>query len=250
MKSWFCALGRGIRFLLAILGLLALLLGAVQFTNIPWRAYLSLSKIPPSFSAPPTHILIMGGSGIPGESGLSRTFFGAEAAKLHREAEVLLAMPLGTNESYASRAYVNELRLRDVSAKRIQVLDGGRNTREQALRVAELLVGQSNAIQILVVSDPYHIRRTATCLRKAFADNNRIIQLAALPVFPLSIEDPFEYQAQTLDTPNTSSASRETAPDLGPNLRFRYDVWNQLGYTLAVLRESAAMFYYRLRRWI
>ncbi|HPC19565.1 MAG: YdcF family protein [Kiritimatiellae bacterium] len=250
MKSWSGVMGRGAGILLALLGLLALLLGATQFTSLPWRAYQALAQVDAPFAGPPTHILVMGGSGIPGESGLSRIFFGAEAAKLYHQAEVLLAMPLGTNESFASRAYAKELRLRGVPAKRIHVIDGGRNTHEQALRVAEALNGHSNAIQILVVSDPYHVRRTAACLRKAFADHQRNIPLAALPVFPLSIEDPFEFRLRELDAPPPSPAPKTTAPDLGSFLQFRYNLWNNCSYSLAVLRESSALLCYRLRGWI
>ena len=31
---------------------------------------------------------------------------------------------------------------------------------------------------------------------------------------------------------------------------FRYDVWNNLGYVVDVLREATALAYYRLRGWI
>ena len=235
---------------LAGLGALVLLAAAAQFTNLPWHAYKSFSQVPGAVREAPTHVLVMGGSGIPGESGLARTFFGAEAARLYPKAEVLIALPLGTNESYASRAYVGELRLRGVPARRIRVVSGGRNTREQALRLAEALAGQDRPPLLLIVTDPNHVRRTAACLRKAFADRKAAVRLDALPVFQLSIEDPLECLARELDAKVAAAAPRAAVPDAGFSLRFRYEIWNNLGYSNAVLRETAALLYYRLRGWI
>ncbi|MGD9782035.1 MAG: YdcF family protein [Kiritimatiellia bacterium] len=250
MKAVFRFFFRLVRAALAALGLLILLAAAAQFTNLPWHAYKSFSHVPGAIREAPTHVLVMGGSGIPGESGLSRTFFGAEAARRHPQAEVLIALPLGTNESYASRAYVDELRLRGVPAKRLRLLAGGRNTREQALRLAEALAGEARPPLVLVVTDPNHVRRTAACIRKAFADRNAAVRLDALPAFQLSIEDPLECLAQELDAKAPAAAPRGALPDAGFSLRFRYDVWNNLGYTQAVLRETTALLYYRLRGWI
>ena len=250
MKAIFRFIFRATRGALALLGVLALAFAAAQFTNGPWRAYKGLSEVPDPARASPTHILVMGGSGIPGESGLTRTFFGAQAALRHPQAKVLIALPLGTNESFASRAYFDELRLRGVSVRRMRVLAGGRNTREQALRLAESLATTTNSCRILIVTDPYHIRRTAACLRKAAAECGLDVRLDGLPVFPLSIEDPLVFSARDLDAPGPAPAARSAVPDVGSALRFRYDVWTNLGYTHAVLREYAALFYYRLRGWL
>lgn len=248
MKAVFRWTFRLLRALLLLVGLAALLFAAAQFTNLPWRAYQNLSRVPAPDPAAPTHVLVMGGSGIPGESGLSRTFFGARAAQRFPKADVLIAMPLGTNESFASRAYFDELRLRGVPAERIRVLAGGRNTREQALRLADALAERDPPPRILIVTDPYHVRRTAACIRKAFADRKRDVHLDGLPVFALSIEDPLDVAADNLDVP--AAAPRAAVPDAGFSLRFRYDLWSNLGYTLAVLRERTALLYYRLRGWL
>ncbi len=248
MKAVFRWTFRLLRALLLLVGLATLLFAAAQFTNLPWRAYKNLSRVPEPDAAAPTHVLVMGGSGIPGESGLSRTFFGAQAARRFPEADVLIAMPLGTNESFASRAYFDELRLRGVPAKRIRVLAGGRNTREQALRLADTLAECAPPVRILIVTDPYHVRRTAACIRKAFADRKLDIHLDGLPVFALSIEDPLDIAAGDLDVPAATAPA--AVPDAGFSLRFRYDLWNNLGYTQTVLREQTALLYYRLRGWL
>ena len=235
---------------LLLLGLLAVLFVAAQFTNCPWRAYKGLSEVPGGVRAPPTHVLVMGGSGIPGESGLSRTFYGAQAAMRYPQAEVLIALPLGTNESFASRAYCDELRLRGVPAERIRILAGGRNTREQALRLAEVLSARATPGHVLIVTDPYHVRRTAACIRKAVADRKQDVRLDGLPVFALSIEDPLELIARDLDSHDSAPGARPAIPNLGFSLRFRYDFWSNLGYSFSVLREYSALLYYRLRGWL
>ena len=250
MKAFFRFLWRAARAALALGGLAALLFAAALFTNLPWRAYRALARVPAAATGEPSHILVMGGSGIPGESGLCRTFFGAEAARRHPRAQVLLALPLGTNESFASRAYFDELRLRGVPARRLRVLAGGRNTREQALRLAETLADAPRPAHVLIVTDPYHVRRTAACVRKAAADRQLDVRLDALPVFQLSIDDPLDFRAAELDGPGPAPAARATVPDVGGALRFRYDVWNNLGYVVDVLREATALIYYRSRGWI
>lgn len=250
MKTFFRFCFRLARGALFLLGFLALLFAAAQFTNLPWRAYRSLSDFPSPCPRPPSHILVMGGSGIPGESGLMRTFYAAQAAARHPDAAVLVAMPLDASGSDASRAYLDELRLRGVPPERVRILPGGRNTREQALRLCETLAGQTNLPHILIVSNPSHIRRTAACIRKACRENGSPLHLAALPAHPLSIEDPLPWRATDLDAPGPAPAAPPAAPPAGASLRFRYDLWNNLGYTQDALREYAALLYYRLQGWI
>ena len=233
MKTAFRSFFRLVRATAFLFGLAALLFAAAQFTPYPWRLYKSLSQIP-------------GG----GDGGTPRTFFGAQAARLHRQAEVLVALPLDTHRSFASKAYVDELRLRGVPAKRLRVLDGGRNTREQAMRLAERLAGRTNDAGVLIVTSPDHVRRTAACLRKACADAQVPVRLQALPAFPLSIEDPLEYAAADLDAPGHASAARAVVPDVGPSFVLRYNFWVNFGYSMGALREYAAMAYYRFRGWI
>jgi uncharacterized SAM-binding protein YcdF (DUF218 family) len=247
MKASFRILFRLAHGVLLLFGCLALLFAAAQFTGLPWHAYTHLAEIPPPGCDCPTHILVMGGSGIPGESGLMRTFYAAQAAAQYRAAEVLVAMPLGTAQSDASRAYLDEIHLRGVATERIRILDGGRNTREQALRLAEHFADRTNAACVLIVTDPEHICRTAACIRQACAEKHIEIQLNARPAFPTSIEDSLVYQAADLDAP---AAHTQAVPDIGSSPRFRYNLWANLGYTQDALRENTAILYYRLRGWL
>lgn len=250
MKAALRILVRLARVALLLLGLGALVFTAAQFSPWPWRAYRHLTEMPAPGHEPPTHVLVMGGSGIPGESGLMRTFYAAQAAHRHPEALVLIAMPLDADQSVSSRAYLDEIRLRGVAPERIRILAGGRNTREQALRLAEALAGRTPSARVLIVSDPEHVRRTAAAIRKACGQARLDVQLAALPAFALSLEDPLPWNARELDAQTPSNGIRNVVPDVGSSLILRYNFWANLGYTLDALREYAAMGYYRLRGWL
>jgi uncharacterized SAM-binding protein YcdF (DUF218 family) len=245
---------RTLRCGLALLGATTLAAVLAQFTQLPWNTYKWLAEFPEPTDRAPTHILLMGAGGIPGESGLMRTFYGAVAAGLHPDAELLVAMPQGAEESEASRAYLDELRLRGVPVERLSILDNGRNTREQALRMAERLGDANASSAVLVVTDPTHVRRTALSLRRA-----GVAHVAAMPAFQYSLED---------STPWGTSPDRATHSCTEPDIAFqptpqpaaesvlgrftllRYAFWNHLGYTFETSREVVALGVYRLRGWI
>ncbi|NLG34341.1 MAG: YdcF family protein [Lentisphaerae bacterium] len=243
---------RLVRTLLVAAGAAALLAAALQFTGIPWRAYNRLADVPGATPLEPTHILLMGGSGIPGKSGLMRTYYAALAAARHPDADLLVAMPLGDDTSESSSAYLDELRLRGVLSERMRILPGGRNTREQALRLAEHLAQEIPTASVLIVSDPPHIRRTAACLRRV-----GFRHLAAFPAHPVAIEDPLGWKAAELEI-HSCTAPAESAPppplpfvpDIGVSTTLRYNLWNNLGYSVDALREHTALLYYRLHGWI
>lgn len=235
---------------LLLLGLAALLLGALQFTNLPWLAYKRLADVPHPSPREPSIILLMGGGGIPGDTGLMRTYYAARAAEQHPRARILVAMPFGAAQSCASRAYLDELRLRGVPPERISILAGGGNTREQALRLAEHLGPGASTEAVLIVSDPSHIRRVAGSLRGA-----GIVQVAAMPAQPFSIEDspPWSSLADPAPLPPHTELTAQPlipAPSTRISPRWRYDIWTHLGFSHKALREYVALAYYRLRGWI
>jgi uncharacterized SAM-binding protein YcdF (DUF218 family) len=252
MKGGLRFLGRIVRNGVLAAGGLALAGAAVQFTPLPWRAYRWLGECPNPSPHSPTHILVMGGSGIPGKSGLMRTFYGAEAARRHPRADLLVAMPLTAGESDASQAYLEEMEQRGVPPERMRILPDGSNTREQAMRLAEHLGAGAAESSVLIVSDPEHIRRCAAALRKT-----GISQVAALPAHSLSIDDPLPGRppAPPPPVPPPAPAPPGTPPDhsrsgAGSSPVLRYQFWNHLHYSLDVLREWTALAYYRFRGWI
>ena len=116
---------RAAKALLAVAGAAAAVLGILQFTGVPWRVYSRLAEDGAGTSAEwtPTHILVLGGSGVPGESALMRIWYAAEAAREWPEAPVWMALPRG--EDSAVRAYAGELELRGVAAGRCAPLRSG-----------------------------------------------------------------------------------------------------------------------------
>lgn len=242
---------------LLLIGLLALLGAAAQFTSLPWRAYKRLATLPVSFSGPPTHILLMGGSGIPGESGLMRTYYAARIAARNPQADLLVALPLDAAGSPGSQAYLDELVLRGVAPERLRILSGGHNTREQALRLAGYFADWTNEPpRILIVTSPEHIRRTAASIRKTCNARlatfpRRASRLAALPAFALSIEDPPLWSpAGQANSPSSSANPAEPTENRHAFALLRYNLWANLGYSLNALREYTALLYYRWRGWI
>jgi uncharacterized SAM-binding protein YcdF (DUF218 family) len=245
MKTTLRILLRVLRGALMLTGGMALLYIAVLFSPLPWQVYKGLWTVPNPSDLPPTHILVMGGSGIPGESGLMRTFYAAEAARQNPDAAIWVAMPLGAVNSPASQAYLNEIQLRGIPAGRVRILEGGRNTREQALRLAARLAEDPDAACVMIVTSPEHTRRTAAAIRKTCD-----IPLTAFPAFPISLEDPLPWSVEELDIPDTVVATQTVIPDIGASMYFRYNLWANLRYMHESLRETAAMLYYRLQGWI
>ncbi len=125
------ALFRLVRRALAVLGLLALLLLALQFTALPWRAVLALSRSPHASSAlpapdapsPASAILLFSGSGVPGESALVRIHYAAALAARHPAVPLWLAVPDTPETAPQVRAYLDELALRGVAPSRVNSSD-------------------------------------------------------------------------------------------------------------------------------
>jgi len=245
MKTTLRILLRVLRGALMLIGGLVLLYIALLFTPLPWHLYKGLWAVPNPSDLPPTHILVMGGSGIPGESGLMRTFYAAEAARQNPNAAVWIAMPLDAADSPASRAYLDEIQLRGIPTHRVRILEGGRNTREQALRLAARLAEDSDAACVMIVTSPEHTRRTAAAIR-----NTCDISLTAFPAFPISLEDSLPWRAEELNIPDTATATQTVIPDFGASMYLRYNLWANLRYMNESFREYAALLYYRLQGWI
>ncbi|MDR0994197.1 MAG: YdcF family protein [Verrucomicrobiota bacterium] len=231
------------------LGTLAFLFAAAQFTALPWRLYQALSCVASPLSTSPTHILLMGGSGVPGESSLIRTYYAAEAAREHPKARLWIAMPLDAAHSETSRAYQDELTRRGVPLEQIGFLSNGRNTREQAARLMDALEKTGAPVHVRIVTSPEHIRRTAGAIRRAAQEQALDVGLSGCPTFSASMEESLAWNAEDLDGP-ADSARRPFLPDVGNAMSLRYNVWNNLHYSIHVLREGAALGYYRLRGWI
>lgn len=248
----------------------ALLVGAcLQFTGVPWACYRWLSGDGgEGFAGEATHVWVPGGSGVPGRSALMRTWYGAEAWKRDGgRGEVWVTLPLGVEESRDARAYAGELRMRGVSEEGMRVLGGGRNTREQAVRVVEALraEGREGPAKVEVATSPEHVRRCVGALRKAAAEAGVAVKVRGRAAMDLSLDDAaLEWEAEELEAEGrvvgrtadgellveVERAAGDGAGGVGGAMWLRYGVWGNLQYSVDAVREGAALLYYWLKGWV
>ena len=224
----------GLRVLIQMLGVLALLMWLLALTSLPGMAYGWLGRVSDPPAGPPELIVMMGGGGIPSESGLLRCYATAVQAHQHAKARVIVAMPYEPGEGPGRpSAVVQELMLRGVEKSRITQEGAGRHTREQALKVWALAGGDRKQPTVCVVSSPEHIRRSALAFRKA-----GFTKVAGAPAFSQHLQ-----ADQTLTEPTT-------LPNPAHSVLLRYRMWDNLLLEIKVLREYTALLYYRVRGWI
>ena len=229
-----------IRSILLAFGVVFLILVALALTNLPWRAYRWLATDPARLDGSPNYIVVLGGGGIPSESGLMRTFYAADAAKRFPDAKVVVALPSdsGPATNAANRMKL-ELVVRGVSPERILMESQGRNTREQALKTAELIDVAPQKARVLLVTSPDHMKRALRSFRAA-----EFAHVAGLPAFQQSVESDLKYECGEL------GGSSLLMPEVGCCLMLRYGFWGNLKYEIDVARELAALAYYKLMGWI
>ena len=231
-------LARFCKALLMAAGAVAIGLGALCFTPVPWRLYHWLGSDPFVLDRDPDFIVILGGGGIPSESGLMRTYEGAAAAEKFPAAGIIVALPSQSDaDDDAASRMRRELVIRGVREKRITSELRGRNTREQALEVAKQIDPGSNTV--LLVTSPEHLKRALKAFRKAGCR-----YVAGRPAYQASVESDLTYKADSL------GGSAIPVPDVGGRLTLRYTFWTNMRYLSDSTRELCALGYYRVKGWI
>ncbi len=230
---------RIIKSTLISLGGLFLLGVILAFTSAPFWIWYGLGSARAEISATPDYIVVLGGSGIPSESGLMRTYYTAEAAEHFPRAKVIVALPGDTADSLSS---VNKMReeliLRGVAPQRIMLEDSGTNTRAQALMVKELIHVPHPTSHVLLISSPEHLYRAVLTFEKAGFEH-----VDGLPAFESDVESDISFSSRRL-------GGRRWVPDIGESVTLRYQFWTQLHYELLILREWLAIGYYWVNGWI
>ena len=228
-----------IRRFLVLAGIFYLALLSLAFTSFPWNWYKWMAQPGVNASGKPDFIVMMGGGGIPSESGLMRSWKAAEAATLYPESLVIVAMPEEA-DAPSNRVIERELVMRGVAESRLLREDDGRNTHEQAVGVFTLLKGRVDAAQVRIglVTSPEHMRRTWLCFERAGFSN-----LIAIPSWPEAIKADLTYGQQASGPPRLSSL-------VGGSLTLRYRFWDNLGLINRCAHECIAILYYRLVGWI
>jgi uncharacterized SAM-binding protein YcdF (DUF218 family) len=232
VKQRFLNVVRMVAFALSGL-VLALLLFA--FTDGPFYLLHWLATSAGERSISPTHIVMLGGGGYPGEQTLLRSWHAAQLAARYPSAGVLISQASEPGPRSAAELLKEELCMRGVAPARIQLQTNARNTREEALFACRRL---SSSSKILLVTSPEHVRRSVMAFEAAGFNH-----VAGHPAY----SDP--------GIPNLCYASDSLGGrqmpvlDPGHSTQFRYRFWNHLHYELLCLREFIALGWYRLNGW-
>lgn len=172
---------------------------------------------------PPRYIVCLGGAGIPSESGLIRTYHAAECARENTNAVVIVSLPCDGDPATNSVGRMrDELVMRGVSADRIRMEYRAWNTHQQAVEIARMLGPLQLTAPVLVVTQPYHCRRSLLCFRRAG----------------------FNHAACWQAGPVMAEA------DPGKRTLMRYGFWSTLNAELMYIRELLGMAYYWVRNWV
>ncbi len=231
-------------------GILALVMVLLAFTSIPFWTWYHMSVKEAGIRRPPDCIVVLGGGGMPSETGLMRTWYGARAALRFPRASVIVALPGDPGDSLSSLSLMKkELILRGVAPERILLEDSGTNTRAQAVNILSLVTRPQSRVtrrpspvtrhaSLLIVTSPEHLYRAVLAFRKA-----GFLRVDGLPAFEQAIESDITFRAGRL-------GGRSYVPDIGQNLTLRYRFWTQIDYEMLLLREYAALAYYKMKGWI
>jgi uncharacterized SAM-binding protein YcdF (DUF218 family) len=185
----------------------------------------------------PGYIIFLGGSGMPSESNLIRSWYTASIAGVYPDSKVVVVMPGEISDSLSTpRRMERELMIRGIKQDRIILETKGTNTRSQALACSGIL---DFSMPVCLVTSPENMRRTVLCFRKAGFKH-----ITALPAFENAAEADFSFSDDEL------GSNPVIVPDVGKSLQLRYQFWNHLKYEIMIFRELTALAYYRIRGWI
>jgi len=246
---------KSLRILLISFGAVFLIFILLAFTSAPFWTWYNFSVRYAGIHRPPDYIVILGGGGMPSETGLMRTWYGTRAAHYFKRAKIIIALPGDPADSLSSLSLMKkELTLRGITDDRIFLMDSGANTRAQAVNMHEIITNYelritnslttsphhhiTSSSAILIVTSPEHLTRAVLTFRKA-----GFLKVDGVPAFETAIESDITFSDRML-------GGREWVPGIGGNLTLRYHFWTQLRYEELMIREYLAMVYYKMKGWI
>jgi uncharacterized SAM-binding protein YcdF (DUF218 family) len=244
-------------FMISLGGIFAFII-VLAFTSGPFWMWYDLSVSKAGVNRPPDYIVVLGGGGMPSESGLMRCWYTAKTANYFTRAKVIIALPGNARDSLSSiNGMKKELVIRGIAPERILLEDSGTNTRAEALNVLKIISNIDQRISnvevvhhskfnvqysifksILIVTSPEHLRRAILTFKKA-----GFLKVDGVPAFEEAIESDLSFTGRRL-------GGRRWVPDIGNNITLRYQFWTQLHYEVLILREVFALGYYKLQGWI
>lgn len=221
-----------------IAGILGIILIIISFTALPYKAIYWLGTSSLKEASTPSYIVVMGGSAMPGESGLIRSYYAAMIAEEYSDAKIIIALPGDIYDSSSSiRLMQKELEIRNINPNRIILENKGKNTRYQALEIQKIV--PPNKSSIIVVTSPSHMRRSILSFEKiGFQNVNGAPAFSAIHDFELFFND------------EKLGGKNRFLPDIGNNTQIRYQFWKHLEFEIIFMREMVALGYYNLKGWI
>jgi uncharacterized SAM-binding protein YcdF (DUF218 family) len=228
---------RILRNILVVVGLFFSICVVLALTEQPFWGYHWLGTSKSEMKWKPTHIIMMGGGGMPSQSNLMRSWYVEKAAKTFPQATVIIAIPGEISDSLSTPQIVKkELIMRGVNPDKIVFENEATNTRAQALNCQKTIKMQT---PILLVTSPEHMRRSVLSFQKVGFE-----KVNALPAFENALEADLSFKDDDL------GGNKTGVPDVGKSINARYQLWNHLKYEILIAREIVALTYYRLRGWI
>jgi len=234
-------------------GVIAVIAVILAFTTAPFWIWYNMGVKTAGINRPPDYIVVLGGGGMPSESGLMRCWYGAKAARRFNRAAVIVSLPGEAGDSLSSvNLMKKELEIRGVAPERVLLEDSGTNTRAEAIQVLKLINRQQdrqyprnialhgnhgNRVNLLIVTSPEHLLRAVLTFKKAGFQ-----KVDGLPAFEKTIECDLTFTRK-------KTGGRKWVPDVGKNITVRYEFWRQMNYEFLVLREYVALLYYKLQGW-
>ena len=235
---------RILKYILFFFGCLFLILFIFCLTSAPFWTWYNMSTKHAGIHRPPEFIVVLGGGGMPSESGLMRTWYAARLGNHFFRSKVIIALHGDTVDSLSSVYKMKEeLILRGISGKRISFESLGTNTRAQALNIASSRITRyalrvTRDASLLIVTSPEHLYRAVRTFRKA-----GFLLVDGCPAFETAIESELSFDDRLL-------GGKRWLPAIGKNITVRYQFWTQLHYEQLVMREWLAIVYYKLNGWI
>jgi len=236
-------LNKAIRFILRFLkfglfasGFVFALMLALSFTSFPfyWHRWLGESMQTDSLThSQPSHIVMLGGGGMPSESNLIRLYYCAQLANEFPNAPMLIVHPPDT---LVAKQMVRFLLGYGMDASRISFVHQGTNTRAQVLALSNIL--QNKKASLVLVTAPENMRRSVLAINKVGFEN-----VIAVPAFENAMFLDLDYDFRKI-------GGRSYVPDVSSNDGLRYDFWNYLKLEIICIREMIALAYYKLNGWI
>lgn len=217
---------------IVVFGCIAFVMAVLAFTRIPFDAHRWLGLAAGECGTPAEVIVVLGGSGMPSGPELLRLHRAAELARSWPEAHVVVIHP---GQPEVLDVMFQELVLRGVAAERIDTINSGDNTREQALVLKRRY---PTAPSIALVTSPENTYRSVRAFRKVDR-----FQVCGSPAWDHAMDHDFRYGHDRI-------GGKAWAPDVSGHTDLRYNFWNYLKLEVTCLREGAAIGYYWMNDWV